>query len=210
MVHVYAINVTGLPDPKEYPEVMRNLPDKRKEKILRYLQVKDRKQSFGAGLLLHQVLLRNGFRMSDITYGPHGKPELDGIYFNLSHSHDYAVCVVGDKPVGCDVEKIDKIRERIAERFFTKKEVQYLDQLKGEEKDQEFFRLWTMKESYMKMTGEGMQLGLNRLEFRMDPVVQVYRDGEACPCYIKEYEIPGYKLTVCAEENDFSDMIEFV
>ena len=57
------------------------------------------------------------------------------------------------------------------------------------EKD-EFFRLWTMKESYVKMTGEGLRLPLNQFEIRFEERVKIYRDGKTCACFLKEYEIP--------------------
>ena len=205
MVKVYIEDVSNLPDPLECPEVLTGLPDERIQKTLRYRQLKDRKQSLGAGLLLKKCLNEYNINIDDIRYGRHGKPELEGIYFNLSHSCDMVVCVVSDRSVGCDIEKIRDIDPGLADRFFTKNEIQYLEQFHGDEKRDEFYRLWTMKESYMKMTGEGMSLSLNRFEFRITDDIKVYRDGSLYDCHIKEYEIPGYKLTVCAKEQIFAD-----
>ena len=58
-----------------------------------------------------------------------------------------------------------------------------------------------------KMTGEGVTIPLNQIEFLVNENIQVYRDNIACDCIIKEYNIPGYKLTVCAKENVFADNI---
>lgn len=208
MVYVYASEVTNLPDPRDFPEVMEGLTENRKEKTLRYLQAKDRKQSLGAGLLLKKVLQMHGADVDNIRLGANGKPELDDICFNLSHSHEMVVCAVSEKAVGCDIEKIKKAPEKLAERYFCENEIIHLNKFQNEEKEREFFRLWTMKESYMKMTGEGMKLALNRFEFVFENPVKVYRDGELCSCFVKEYEIPGYKLTVCAEEAEFADEVK--
>lgn len=210
MVYVYAAKVTNLPDPKEFPEWMEGLAEVRKQKILRYKQQKDRKQSLGAGLLLKHVLLRHGVDSGNIRFGENGKPELDGICFNLSHSHDVVVCAVSNKVVGCDVEKVKNAPTKIAERFFCKNEIEHLEKFKNAERDSEFYRLWTMKESYLKMTGEGMQLALNRFEFVFEECVKVFRDGKICSCFVKEYEIPGYKLTVCAKEAEFAEEVEYI
>lgn len=210
MVHVYIANVMHLSDPQGCPALLEGLPEERKKKILRLRRERDRKQSLGAGLLLKQVMKRHGIDDAEITYGIHGKPEIKGIHFNLSHSHDYVVCAVGNKAVGCDIEKIEKIRERVAERFFTKNEVLYLNSFEDELKVQEFYRIWTMKESYLKMTGEGMSLPLERLEFAFDDEVKVYRDKLRCSCFIKEYELLGYKLTVCSEDEEFDEMMELL
>ena len=49
------------------------------------------------------------------------------------------------------------------------------------------------KESYLKMLGTGIRVPLNELEIQ--------------DCYLKEYEIQGYQITVCAKEDKFSDLI---
>lgn len=210
MVNIYAANTSNLPDPKEFPEVMEGLSEGRIEKILRFRKEEDRKQSLGAGLLLKYCLEKAGLSMKDIRHGENGKPQIDNFYFNLSHSKDMVVCAVSERAVGCDIECIGEMREGIAERYFTPNEIIHLNQYKNEEKRDEFYRLWTMKESYMKMTGEGMSLALNRFEFVFSDEVKVYRDGSHCSCYITEYEIPGYKLTVCSEERAFDEEIKYI
>ena len=206
MVYTYAANINNLPDPIADPECMEDLPEYRKKKILRYKQKNDRIQSFGAGLLLNQVFDLHGIKDQPVTYGENGKPLMADICFNISHSHQMVVCSLSRQPVGCDIERVRNVQEGMAERFFTQNEIQYLNQYDGENRQHEFFRIWTMKESYMKMTGEGMKLGLDSFEFQIGESVQVYRRGELCPCFVKEYELPGHLLTVCAEENEFSSL----
>ena len=210
MVYVYALNVQDLPDPLTEPGVMEGLWEERKQKILRYKLEKSRKQSLGAGLLLKWALKKHGVAADNLNYGANGKPEAEGVYFNLSHSGEWAVCAIGDAQVGCDVEEIASVRNGIAKRFFTENEVQYLAQFEGERRKEEFFRLWTLKESYMKMTGEGMSLGLKHFEFDLEGQPAVRRDGKDCGCYIKEYELPGYKVAVCAEEGRFAEVVKCV
>lgn len=210
MVKVYVADVSSLPDPKECPEILKGLPDVRVQKIMRYRMVKDRKRSLGAGLLLKECLEKYDINIEEVQYGEHGKPESKSIYFNLSHSGDKVVCAVSKMPVGCDIEKIADVKEGIADRFFTENEIRHLKQFCADVKRDEFYRLWTMKESYMKMTGEGMRLSLNRFEFDISDKVNIYRNGEKCDCYIREYEIPGYKLTVCAKENEFISEVNFI
>ena len=158
-------------------------------------------------LLLKHILGEYNLSFEDMYYGENGKPEIKGIHFNLSHSEDMVVCAVSEKAVGCDVEKVGEFRNGIAERYFTENEIAYLNLFDGEESKEEFYRLWTMKESYLKMTGEGVTIPLNQIEFLVNENIQVYRDNIACDCIIKEYNIPGYKLTVCAKENVFADNI---
>ena len=90
MVKVYMTKTGNYPDPKECPEHLDGVPQKRKEKILRYRTEEARKQGLASSLLLQQVLLLHGKDMNYISYGENGKPEIEGIYFNLSHSHEIA------------------------------------------------------------------------------------------------------------------------
>lgn len=206
MVHVYVADITGLPDPLETQQVMKGLSEERKQKIMRYKRPEGRRLSLGAGLLLRQALARHGMQETEVHVGENGKPEAKGICFNLSHSHNIVVCAVSEKPVGCDVEKEESTaKEKIAERFFCETEIAYLKK----EKDA-FFRFWTMKESYVKMTGEGLRLPLNQFEIRFEENVKVYRDGKVCTCFMREYEIPGYKIAVCSEDSEFEPQLEYI
>ena len=56
---------------------------------MKYRQIKDRKHSLGAGLLLKECLKEYGINIEEIRYGEHGKPEVDGIYFNISHISEF-------------------------------------------------------------------------------------------------------------------------
>lgn len=210
MVYIYAMDVTDLPDPKDFPGLLKDLPEGRKEKALKYRHEKDRRQSLGAGLLLKYVMELHGASQEEIHLVGNGKPEGKGICFNLSHSHNMVVCAVSAEEVGCDVEKIGAPPMKVVQRFFGENEIRHLEMFEKEEKVREFYRLWTMKESYMKMTGEGMRLALNRFEMMFEDRVRVCRDGRYQPCFVKEYEIPGYMLTVCAREDKFAEQVEWV
>ena len=95
----------------------------------------------------------------------HGKPYLSYIpgnkklYFNFSHSLEYlALAVSTSSPVGIDIENIHRKTDidKLSKRFFHPLEVQYLDRLKNTEKKEAFFRLWTIKESFLKGLGDGL------------------------------------------------------
>lgn len=206
MVYVYMAETGNLPDPKDVPECMAGLTEERKQKILRYRHAEDRKESLGAGLLMQKILGRFGISAEDVFIRENGKPEVEGIYFNLSHSHGMVVCAVSKLAVGCDIEKVAKPRMNIAGKVFAESEKMYLAQFEGERLAREFYRIWTMKESYVKMTGEGIRFPLTQVEFVIGDTVEVYRDGSRVPCLINEYEVEGYKLTVCSEEADAAEL----
>lgn len=209
MVHVYMADTEYLPDPKEVPSVMRVIPKLREEKILRCRQAEGRKERLGTALLLKEVLRRFGHCVEGVHLNENGKPELEGGFFNLSHSHGKVVCAYSNAAVGCDIEKIGTFREAVARRVCTKKELEYLQQWSGQKRERECYRLWTMKESYVKMTGEGIRFPLNRVEFVFgdgNHPVEVYRNGEKEECRLKEYEAGEYQVTVCGKEAEFAPL----
>jgi len=106
-------------------------------------------------------------------YGPRGKPALAGETgpsaprFNLAHSHDLALlAVAGGREVGVDVEAVRPIpdADRLVARFFSAREgAEYAD-LPDAEKIGAFFRGWTRKEAYVKATGDGLSMPLDRFD----------------------------------------------
>lgn len=123
-----------------------------------------------------------------------GKPYLaqyPGVQFNLSHSGPWGVCALSDFPVGVDVEMIRPLRRDVAKRFFTAVEQEHLSRCPAEE----FFRLWTRKESFVKAVGRGFSLGLDRFSVLEDVLFQ-----DNIAWYFQEYPLEGGYLTLCAQE----------
>lgn len=201
MKNIYLLDVTDLPDPQENKRALSGIPDWRCAHILKYMRACDRKLSLGAWRLMEETLKNHGFSAKNVTIGKNGKLECEGVYFNLSHSGDRVLCAINDTPVGCDIEKVIEAPMEVAERVFTKKENRYIS---GAENDTEtnyrFFRLWTMKESYMKMTGEGLSLSPDRIEINLDDLT-VMRDGILQYCTIQNCTVEGYEISVCLGKN---------
>lgn len=123
-----------------------------------------------------------------------GKPYLrdyPGVQFNLSHSGGWGVCALSETPVGVDVELVRPLRQQVAKRFFTAVEQEWLATRPVEE----FFRLWTRKESFTKALGKGLTLPLDSFSV-LDDVL--FRDGSAW--YFHEYPIDGGYLTLCCQQ----------
>ena len=201
MMNFYLLDVTDLPDPQNNAAALSGIADWRRGYILRYLRAGDRKLSLGAWRLLEETLEKHGFSVTNVKIGKNGKPECEGVYFNLSHSGDMVLCAISDVSVGCDIEKVTDAPMEVAEHVFTKKERQYIA---GADSDAEinrrFFRLWTMKESYMKMTGEGMSISPDRIEINLDDLT-VMRDGVLQSCVLQNNVFDGYEISVCQSKN---------
>jgi len=108
-----------------------------------------------------------------IEDGVHGKPELTGsqrLHFNLSHSGDRALLAVSRRgPIGVDIEAARPGRpfRRLARRFFAASEYDWIQGLPARDLADGFYRLWTLKEAYLKAIGTG--LTLSSRAFQVDP-----------------------------------------
>ncbi len=101
-------------------------------------------------------------------YGPMGKPELTsatGLFFNLAHSADEAILAVAMEPVGIDLERLRPMprAQDFANRWFHPEEKRRLDEATEADHLTEFFRIWTAKESSLKLLGKGVGEALPKL-----------------------------------------------
>ena len=112
---------------------------------------------------MHRWVNAGSTAIALIRKGYGGKPYLakePDIHFNLSHSGEWAVCAISSSPVGVDIQHCDEGRRDVASRFFHREEIRYLDSLPQFRRDEGFYRLWTLKESFVKATGRGLDLPL--------------------------------------------------
>ncbi len=84
-----------------------------------------------------------------------GKPRVKykkSIGISITHdSETVAVIVCPFEPVGIDMEEIkEDYPKRVTDRFFTDNEK------KAVKTSEDFYRIWCKKESFVKMTGEGI------------------------------------------------------
>ena len=152
------MDVSELSSPALMADALKSLPwPERREKVRRYRFAKDQRLCLGAGLLAEHMLREAGATNLTLAYTEHGKPYLPhhpSIHFNLSHSGTWAVCAVGDVPVGVDVETVHDHGTAVAEYCLQAEELAWLEQ--APDRALAFTRLWVRKESYIKLTGTGL------------------------------------------------------
>ena len=141
------------------------LPAERQEKLARYRFDRDKLLSLAAGLLI-----RRAIGDSPISFGDHGKPYAqNGVYFSVSHSGRMAAIAVDNTEVGLDVERLpDESRLKIADRFYHPAERDYVR--KADDPRRAFGEIWTRKEAYLKMTGEGISTDLTAFDTTAPPL----------------------------------------
>ena len=98
---------------------------------------------------------RRPLNMPTFLYNEHGAPYLeDGPYFSISHCKQGIAVVVSDSPVGIDIEGMRKVDDGLVRKTMNTQEQAQIAAAANPE--QEFIRLWTRKEAYVKMLGTGI------------------------------------------------------
>jgi 4'-phosphopantetheinyl transferase len=104
---------------------------------------------------------------------PGGKPCLESsrhgrtLRFNVSHSKDTALLALArDREVGVDIQWWRSLAdmEAIVRRYFAPHEREAWATLPPEERPRAFFRVWTVKEAYLKACGDGLRRRLEDIE----------------------------------------------
>lgn len=168
------------------------LSSQRRERAECFRQDADRKRCLCAGTALDLALQTVGLREKEvqIAYTEQGKPYLADYprwHFSLSHSGQWAVCLLSEGPVGVDVEQLRPLRDPlIASRCFTEEAFGQWQALPEPERRLAFFRQWTRLESALKRQGIGLA-GLSSL------------NGEPKGPF-REYPLEGYVLTACGDD----------
>lgn len=153
------------------------------------------------------MLLRRQFGIRDfyVDCDKNGKPFIvdSKISFNLSHSGSYVMCVCADENVGCDIQQIKPYNDKVAKRFFTKCEYEALE--KCEDKAYAFTVMWTLKESALKFSGEGISGGLDRYDF------SAYYDKKwftADGMHFVRTDLEDYVFTICCSDTTLPSDID--
>lgn len=123
----------------------------------------------GRYLLRTALAARTGTAPASWTFpiAAHGRPQpahpqvANAPDANLSHTEGLVVVAVADGSVGIDVERSDRRPPgRRPERFLTPAEIAQWQSAEESDRVRTFWRLWTLKEAWLKALGTGVAGGL--------------------------------------------------
>jgi 4'-phosphopantetheinyl transferase len=104
--------------------------------------------------------------------GARGKPALEdgSLEFSMSHSARIAVYAIArGRRVGVDVEEVREGFDDLAAAHFGPREAAEIAATPGPARAEAFFRTWTLKEAYLKATGDGLSVPLASFAVRPSP-----------------------------------------
>ena len=138
-------------------EALAAVSPQRRKYALRYRQERDQRLCIAAYRLLQRALLLE-YGVDELPvfiYDVNGKPMLQGhpeIHFSLSHCHVAVAVAVSDSPIGIDIETTGHYSPEVARQVMSDVEIRQIEASACPEVA--FTRLWTMKESLFKLTGD--------------------------------------------------------
>lgn len=159
-------------------DLMSDLPSHEKKRAQQFIA----KQAQHEYILGHAMLRRllsyyipeSEPQSFEFVEGEFGKPSLKNpnlpLHFNISHSGGQVIVGFSlDRIVGVDVELMRRSGDlkAVAEHSFAPAEFASLHGLSELEFRRKFFQFWTLKESYIKARGYGLQLPLDKFAFRV-------------------------------------------
>ena len=203
-IHVFLFAIHQL-HPKTMATYAPYLSSERWRRASAFRREADRLRCVAAGLLGNFCLWKQcGERPMALRKNRYGKPTLEGspVQFSLSHAGDWVACGLVDCPLGVDIEKVQPVEQGMYQLCLTLQERQWLEQAPTSP-ERRFVQLWTLKESFGKLRGDGLNCGFRR--FQVEPLegdvgrstIRHVQTGRPCASGFTQPVGEDYCLSAC-------------
>ena len=185
MISVYLIKLSDKPLTKEYEKIKVSFFDE--------IQ-KNRASLIGKLAVLYAASKILNLKKGELffCYNENGKPYFKShphFHFNISHSADTVAVAISDSTVGIDIELLRETDLKIAKRFFSEKETEFI----GND-NRRFFEIWTKKEAYLKQIGTGLKFPLSSFDVIDNPLIETFQKD-------------SYIISVSAEKHQYTEFL---
>ena len=205
MASLYRLNLSSLLQGGAWRALLEELPPRRRDRALACRREADAARTAAAGWLLRHALTLAGIPPEEqvFTENDWGKPRLTGRdrpQFSLSHSGVWALCAVGDSPMGVDIE-LPRCTLSMARRFFHPAEAAFVQSLPPQRQPEALCRLWVAKEAFLKAEGVGLHRPLSSFCVRLTGEGAALEDSPfSAPYRLHEYCLGAYRVCLCTRE----------
>lgn len=198
MLQLYAANSASFIGKIKLIDLLKKLPKSMHEKAFRFRFDRDAYNYVLGRLLLKKGLKQFGLeqQLEKIVFNKNGKPLLENIFFNISHTAHFVICGLSQTgEIGLDIEKVKPIDLKDFDRWFTKKE--WSDIYAAENPMRRFYWYWTRKESIIKALGVNLSY-LHKIEIdsRRDSFIEKDKEWFLSDLNLGE----EYYAAVCSEK----------
>ena len=161
-----------------------------------------RQVSYLAGRALLALALRHFYgipQLPELVLEVHGRPRFADPAlpdFSLSHSGEALVLLLGDGPLGVDIElhKPRRNLPKLMAAVLGEAERGWLAELDEASQLANFYRLWTLREAIVKASGRGIA-GFSRIA--IEPQTRTVRTDEVAGGSLLCAELGSYSLALC-------------
>ncbi|MDR6840523.1 4'-phosphopantetheinyl transferase family protein [Pseudoxanthomonas sacheonensis] len=178
-IQVFLATPEALLGPQPMHDALRSLDEQDRSHIARFRFPRDRDLA-AASRLLQRLAVAHCARIApeavtDLRFSsePGARPVVlapalaQAFFFSAANTRGMVACAVSaTNNVGLDVEEIkEKLAPELVDHCCTADERAELWSLREEERRKAFFQLWTLKESYLKARGTGLQVSPHLIGF---------------------------------------------
>jgi len=213
IVEVFAAKLDRELEDDEFSRLLALVSDEKRRRILSLKKRPDAARSL-VGDVLARVLIceRLGIENRNLEFCKNewGKPfigNLPGIHFNTAHSGQWVAVCIDALPSGIDIQKVKNVDIKLAKRFFSQKEYEFIMSLPEHKRQDCFFEIWTLKESYVKAVGKGISVLFRSFAiYEEDGNIKVVDENGEGEYFFRKYSIDSdYKMAVCSLNSRISE-----
>lgn len=138
---------------------------KRRQKCDSFVRREDSCRGVLGEMLITQLASNHTSRTvspEDIRVTDQGKPyfSIPDFHFNISHSGSWIIGAVDSQEIGIDIERKRPIDSSMITLLHPEEERYVRSGVSSHEIEHRFFRIWTLKEAYIKAIGTGVETPL--------------------------------------------------
>ena len=194
-------------------KIKQYISEEKRRKVDKFFKREDKLRGIYGELLIRKIIIdklkinNKDIKFQMNKYGKLYLKDIENLYFNISHSEEYVVCCLDNKPVGIDIEMIKPFEIKvIVENFFTISDQNYIlgknTLTTSKEITNKFYEIWTLKESFIKCVGKGLYSPLNEFNIYFDKKGEINIDTKKTEnkYFFKQITIDkAYKTSICSQ-----------
>mgnify|MGYP003585306572 CR=1 FL=1 len=178
----------------------------RQQQAVKFLHHADAVRTIFGELLTRAAiveLLRCDNASIQFTAGKYGKPALQdapNFHFNIAHAGDWVVGAFANVPVGIDVECVGPAEDTLATAVMSATELSHYLPMAEPERSDYFYRIWSLKESFLKATGQGLSDDPATITIKQDAQGRLgfWQDNRRHLCSLQELPFDcRYRAALC-------------
>ncbi|MDZ7660181.1 4'-phosphopantetheinyl transferase family protein [Fodinibius sp.] len=166
-------------------EAIEQLSDKEKSELEQCKSLRRQSEFVTSRITLKEIAGRIGAGqdleiLKDELGQPYGKNNSHKFFVSIAHTNNFVFCGLASKhPFGVDLEPVDRtVSDKLEQRITHPKETEILNEIS-------LIRLWTIKEAYIKLRGQGLRMNMNEVQIKRESdwiFVKINNDKRAKIC----------------------------